>query len=210
GRGGGAAGGRRAPPTRSTPLPSRAQPRPPGPGPGRELPAPRASRPGAPPKTIAWKVPARRDRLITKEFESEVPVRCTLFVDASQATRVASPVGRRRPGAGKPLDRLLELAVGVLQANASPRHLTGPWLFDDQQVLALLPPDRSPRHHNAMLNQLADAAALAPAAARVNPDELTPLAYALAQELYPELLHPSVNAMPGWRTWFVPSPRYSR
>ena len=31
-----------------------------------------------PPRMIAWKVSARRDRLITKEFESEVPIRCTL------------------------------------------------------------------------------------------------------------------------------------
>src|ERR1051325_8556104 len=38
---------------------------------------------GDPPKTIAWKVSARRDRLITKEFESEVPVRCTLFRNPS-------------------------------------------------------------------------------------------------------------------------------
>ena len=46
---------------------------------------------------IAWKASARRDRLMTKELESEVPVRCTLFVDASSSVRVG-PVGTQRPG----------------------------------------------------------------------------------------------------------------
>jgi uncharacterized protein (DUF58 family) len=61
------------------------------PGSGSELLDLRDYLPGDPPKTIAWKVSARRDRLITKEFESEVPIRCTLFVDASHAVRVGAP-----------------------------------------------------------------------------------------------------------------------
>jgi uncharacterized protein (DUF58 family) len=52
------------------------------PGGGSELLDLRDYRPGDPPKTIAWKASARRDMLITKEFESDVPVRCVLFVDA--------------------------------------------------------------------------------------------------------------------------------
>src|SRR5262249_35590263 len=55
------------------------------PGSGSELLDLRDYMPGDPPKTIAWKVSARRDKLITKEFESEVPLRCTLFVDASDS-----------------------------------------------------------------------------------------------------------------------------
>ena len=35
--------------------------------------------PGDPPRTIAWKVSARRDKLITKVYESEVPVRATIY-----------------------------------------------------------------------------------------------------------------------------------
>ena len=62
------------------------------PGSGSELLDLRDYLPGDPPKTIAWKVSARRDRLITKEFESEVPVRCTLFVDTSRFGAGAGPV----------------------------------------------------------------------------------------------------------------------
>ena len=57
--------------------------------------------PGDPPRTIAWKVSARRDRLITKEFESEVPVRCTLFLDTSVVGARAVAAATRRPRDGR-------------------------------------------------------------------------------------------------------------
>lgn len=44
--------------------------------------------PGDPPKSIAWKVSARRGTLMTRQYESEVPVRTTLFVDGSIANRL--------------------------------------------------------------------------------------------------------------------------
>jgi uncharacterized protein (DUF58 family) len=75
------------------------------PGSGSELLDLRDYMPGDPPKTIAWKVSARRDRLITKEFESEVPLRCTLLVDTSNSVRV----GRQRNA----LARLVEVAAAA-------------------------------------------------------------------------------------------------
>src|SRR5205814_1683322 len=54
-------------------------------GGGSELMDLRDYMPGDPPKMIAWKASARKDKLITKEFETEVPVRCTLLVDCSQS-----------------------------------------------------------------------------------------------------------------------------
>ena len=107
--------------------------------------------PGDPPKTIAWKVSARRDRLITKEFESEVPVRCTLFVDTSHSVRV-------RPPGKNALTRLVEIAAAVAQASTGVRDLAGLCLFDEHGVSTYLRPARSQRHLNAMLNILADAA----------------------------------------------------
>src|SRR5262249_18261381 len=88
------------------------------PGSGSELLDLRDYLPGDPPKTIAWKVSARRDRLMTKEFESEVPIRCTLLVDTSDAVRVGLP-GRNA------LARLVEIAAAVAQATAAARDLTG-------------------------------------------------------------------------------------
>jgi uncharacterized protein (DUF58 family) len=171
--------------------------------------------PGDPPRTIAWKVSARRDRLITKEFEGEVPVRCTLFVDVSNSVRLSGGTPERRGGQagetseGRPLDRLVELSAAVLRANTRVRDLTGLCLFDEQGATTLRP-DRTPRHHGRVLQALADAAGVGPLLARAHPEALTGPAYALAEEVYPELLRREVNAMPGWLAWLVPMPRYPR
>jgi uncharacterized protein (DUF58 family) len=178
------------------------------PGSGSELLDLRDYLPGDPPKTIAWKVSARRDRLITKEFESEVPVRCTLFVDTSNSVRVPA-----RPAAGgahaRPLDRLVEIAAGVIQANAAVRDPTVLCLFDEGGA-EVVRPDRTGPHVTQMLHRLADAAALAPAAAHVDPARLLPLAYAFARVTYPELLRPGVNGMPWWLARFGAFPARTR
>lgn len=172
------------------------------PGSGSELLDLRDYLPGDPPKTIAWKVSARRDRLITKEFESEVPLRCTLFVDTSQAVRVG-PVGRN------PLARLVEIAAAVAQATAANRDLAGVGLFDEQEVVTILRPSRGRRHLIQMLNVLADAVALAPATGQARVPALMPLAYALALEIYPHLLRPALNSVPFWLPWLWAQPAWS-
>jgi uncharacterized protein (DUF58 family) len=181
------------------------------PGSGSELLDLRDYLPGDPPKTIAWKVSARRDRLITKEFESEVPVRCTLFVDTSNSVRVPAPsgVGARQIRYGKALDRLVDVAAGVLQANASIRDLTGLCLFDEHgaQIVA---PDRGSTHRSECLRLLAGAAARLPGQQCVNPDHLLPLAYSFAAEVYPDLLRPTVNSVPLAMTWMEGFSSYTR
>jgi uncharacterized protein (DUF58 family) len=181
------------------------------PGSGSELLDLRDYLPGDPPKTIAWKVSARRDRLITKEFESEVPVRCTLFVDTSGSVRVPAPsgVGPRQIRYGKALDRLVDIAASVLQANAGIRDLTGLCLFDEQSYQSV-PPDRGGSHRTACLQMLAGAAARTPSLERIDPDHLLPLAYSFAAEVYPELLRPAVNAVPWAMTWMEGFSGYSR
>jgi uncharacterized protein (DUF58 family) len=172
------------------------------PGSGSELFDLRDYLPGDPPRTIAWKVSARRDRLITKVFESEVPVRCTLFVDTSSSVRVAS-------GGGRALTRLVEIATGVVQANAASRDLTGLCLFDEKAV-TLVRPERSSTHMTRVLRLLADASALEPSSARTDPESLIALAYGYAYEVYPELLRPGVNSMPWWLRWLGTFPGYWR
>jgi uncharacterized protein (DUF58 family) len=181
------------------------------PGSGSELLDLRDYLPGDPPKTIAWKVSARRDRLITKEFESEVPVRCTLFVDTSSSVRVPAPsgVGPRQIRYGKALDRLIDVAAGVLQANAGIRDLTGLCLFDEHGAQSVAP-DRGSAHRTQCLQLLARAAARLPGQERINPDHLLPLAYSFAAEVYPELLRPAVNAVPLAMTWLEGFSGYSR
>jgi uncharacterized protein (DUF58 family) len=184
------------------------------PGSGSELLDLRDYLPGDPPKTIAWKVSARRDRLITKEFESEVPIRCTLFVDTSSSVRVpalAPPPGEANEPwrTVRPLDRLVEIAAGVVQANAAKRDITVLCLFDENGS-TVLKPDRTGPRLTQMLHRLAQAAALDPTAARVEPAGLLPLASAFAHEVYPDLMARPANAMPGWLSWFGTFPRWTR
>jgi uncharacterized protein (DUF58 family) len=181
------------------------------PGSGSELLDLRDYLPGDPPKTIAWKVSARRDRLITKEFESEVPVRCTLFVDTSNSVRVPAPSGSgpQQIRYGKALDRLIDLAAGVLQANAGIRDLTGLCLFDEHGARHVAP-DRGSVHRTECLRLLAGAAARLPDQQCVNPDHLLRLAYSFAAEVYPELLRPVVNSVPWAMTWMEGFSSYSQ
>jgi uncharacterized protein (DUF58 family) len=166
------------------------------PGSGSELLDLRDYLPGDPPRMIAWKVSARRDRLITKEFESDVPVRCTLFVDTSHSVRLGPP-------GSNALARLVEIAAAVAQASAGNRDPVGLGLFDEQTV-TYLRPARTRRHLSQILNLLGDAASLAPATSEATADALLPLAYSFAQEVYPHLLQAAVNAFPGWLAWLKP------
>lgn len=171
------------------------------PGTGSELLDLRDYLPGDPPKTIAWKASARRDRLMTKEFESEVPIRCTLFVDKSQSVRVGGP-------GNNALARLVEIAATVAQANAARRDLTGLCLFDEQGV-DYHRPGRGARHLVQMMQRLAEAASAMPSARDVPVNRLLPLAYGLAQDIYPEFLEPQNNVFPFWLPLWSPHPAYA-
>jgi uncharacterized protein (DUF58 family) len=178
------------------------------PGSGSELLELRDYQPGDPPRTIAWKVSARRDRLITRDYESEVPVRCTLFLDTSSSVRLPSPLPDQL-GPGKPIDRLVELGAAVLQAATEVRDLVGLCLFDEQQA-TLVRPARGRAHMMSLLHHFADAAGLFPAPGTSDPQSLTPLAYALAQDLYPELLRTEVNSLPWGLVWWSVFPGTQR
>lgn len=168
------------------------------PGSGSELLDLRDYLPGDPPKMIAWKASARRDRLITKEFESDVPIRCTLFVDTSSSVRLGLP-GQNA------LTRLVEICSAVVQAGIGRRDLVGLCLFDEAKA-SVVRPARGSRHLALLLNLLTDAAGLAPTSGAAPVDNLTMLAYAFAQERYPDLLKPEVNAVPWWLPWLWPVP----
>jgi uncharacterized protein (DUF58 family) len=172
------------------------------PGSGSELLDLRDYMTGDPPKTIAWKVSARRDKLITKEFESEVPVRCTLFIDTSNSVRVPS-------SDGKPIHRLIEIAAGVVQANSAIRDLSGLCAFDESGT-HFVRPERSGKHLTNVLRVLAEAAAQTPVLDRVSPDSLLPLAYSFACDVYPNSMERGINAMPLWLQIIDAFPGYGR
>ncbi len=170
------------------------------PGSGSELLDLRDYIPGDPPKTIAWKVSARRDKLITKEYESEVPIRCTLLVDASSSVCLGPP-------GEKTVTRLVEIAASTTQANITARDLTGLVLFDEEKA-QVVSAARNRRHLTMVLRSLADASAQSPKAERADLNSLLALGYTFAQEVYPERMKPDVNRMPWWLPFFAPTPNH--
>lgn len=164
-------------------------------GSGSELLELRDYRPGDPPKMIAWKVSARRDRLITKEFENDVPVRCVLFLDASEATRLGEP-------GNTPLGRLAAIGSGVAQAASATRDLVGLTVFDEAAATTTLPA-RTRAHTMHLLRTFAETAGrLPPVPPAADAQLLHDHAYPLAQELYPELLDRKLNTRPMWMYWY--------
>jgi uncharacterized protein (DUF58 family) len=163
------------------------------PGSGSELLDLRDYIPGDPPKMIAWKSSARRDRLITKVYESDVPVRSVLFLDTSEGVRLGPP-------GTTPLARMAALASGVAQAAAGNRDLVGLTTFDEEAAAALKPA-RTRLHMLGMMRRLAEVAALQPTPRGAPPEQLTRRAYPLAEELYPDLTDRKLNTMPLGRLW---------
>lgn len=167
------------------------------PGGGSELLELRDYVPGDPPKLIAWKASARRDRLITREYESEVPIRVTLLLDAGPSVRLGPP-------GDTALHRAAAVAAAVAQAALLRRDLVGLTVVDGESA-RVIRPARSDRHRLQVLH------ALARAVAPVEPATLHPLdraavvsaAGALATEVYPDLLRPEVNSTP-WRMLWRP------
>jgi uncharacterized protein (DUF58 family) len=163
------------------------------PGSGDELLDLRDYRPGDPPKMIAWKPSARKDKLITKEYENDVPVRCVLFLDTCDGVRLG-------PAGNTLLTRMAGVAAVVSQAAAANRDLIGLTTFDDKTAVAMRPA-RTQTHMITVLQRLAEVSSLQPTTKGLPIENLTRRAYPLAHELHPELMNKRANSMPLGRLW---------
>jgi uncharacterized protein (DUF58 family) len=163
------------------------------PGTGSELLDLRDYVPGDPPRTIAWKISARRDRLITKEYESEVPVRCSLFVDVSQSVRVGAP-GRTA------LVQLIELSASIVQQVAALRDPVGMYLFSGEGA-DVVSPACGKRHVLRLFGRMGRAAAALAEASPCPTDLLLGPAMELCRRTYPDLLDRRRNRPNRWFAW---------
>ena len=143
---------------------------------------------GDPPKSIAWKVSARRDKLMTRQYESEVPVRLQLFVDGS--------IGTRTGGYGMRLiDQMNFVAASVAKAATSVGDPVGAMLFDERG-LRRVPVGTGERGFHRLLNALSDFSVNpAPIPDRLS-NRLLQAAMTVAAEQFPELLDSRVNHIP--------------
>lgn len=158
---------------------------------------------GDPPKAIAWKVSARRDKLMTRQYESEVPVRVQLFVDGSMGTRLGG-FGCRL------LDQMTYVAASVARIAISVGDPVGAMLFDERETRRL-PPLTGERGFYRLLDELANFSINPTVNSEVPPQPLSPrmisAAMSLAGERYPELLDNRVNQVPFTLWPMLPSSR---
>ncbi|MGZ0163677.1 MAG: DUF58 domain-containing protein [Planctomycetales bacterium] len=161
-------------------------------GMGSELLELREYVPGDPPKAIAWKVSARRDQLMTREYESEVPVRTTLFIDCSFGTRHGE-FGKR------PLDQIVGLAGSIARSAMSVRDPVGLVVCDDANAQHMAS-GAGDRHFFQMLDRLAGKSVnTSPPPVRFT-QPLMDETWRVCEELHPDLLVPKINQVPF--TWF--------
>lgn len=83
--------------------------------------------PGDPPRSIAWKVSARRATLMSKQFETEVPVRCQMLVDMSRSMRLGYP----GPCLG---GRLVSVLSSIASTLVTHRDQVGLSIFDGEKI----------------------------------------------------------------------------
>ncbi|HQZ65132.1 MAG TPA: DUF58 domain-containing protein [Planctomycetaceae bacterium] len=143
---------------------------------------------GDPPKSIAWKVSARRDKLMTRQYESEVPVRLQLFVDGS--------IGTRTGGFGlRLLDQMNFVAASVAKAAISAGDPVGAILFDERG-LRRVPSATGDRGFHRLLEALSDFSVNpAPSPDRLT-NQLLDAAMSVVAEQFPELMDARVNHIP--------------
>ncbi len=157
-------------------------------GSGPELLELREYVPGDPPKSIAWKVSARKGELMTRQYESEVPVRVTLFVDGSTGARVGR-AGYRA------IDTAVLTAASVAKAVMADRDPVGIISFDDTTVNRIKH-GSGERHLFRILDALANMSFIEKPAPMAYSERLFNRAWTIMEDRYPELLEPAVNQTP--------------
>lgn len=165
-------------------------------GMGAELLELREYVPGDPPKSIAWKVSARRETLMTRQYESEVPVRLHVFVDGTISCRVGG-YGLRL------LDQMNFVASSVARSSISAGDPVGAVLFDErgQTRIASVGGERG---FYRILEGLSDFAVNPTPPRQQLTTNLMNAAHRLAGERYPELLNPRFNQVPFTFRPFMP------
>jgi uncharacterized protein (DUF58 family) len=163
------------------------------PGSGDELLDLREYRPGDPPKMIAWKASARRDVLMTKEIESDVPVRMVLFVDATNSARIGPP-------GFAPIRRFVDVASAMTQAAVGNRDLVGMQILRESGSETLAPA-RTKIHVLRILKMLTVSASELPQPQALDAELTARFAFPVASELYPDRLQSFVNSRPFGLFW---------
>jgi len=140
---------------------------------------------GDPPKAIAWKASARRNKLMTRQYESEVPVRVQLIVDGTASTRIGG-FGHRL------LDQMTHVAASIAHSVTSVGDSIGSYLVNEHGVHRTQAASGTAGFYQQMRAMAVFSTNRLPPSSQLTP-ELIQSAYAVCSERYPELLAPEIN-----------------
>ncbi|MEZ6041681.1 MAG: DUF58 domain-containing protein [Planctomycetaceae bacterium] len=157
-------------------------------GMGSELLELREYVPGDPPKSIAWKVSARRDKLMTRQYESEVPVRVQLILDGTIGTRLGG-FGRRL------IDQMNFVACSVAKSAISAGDPVGAVLFDERGQRRIKP-GNGDKGFYSLVEAFSEFSVPPPAPPIKLTPELLNTATNVCGERFPELMDDRFNQVP--------------
>jgi uncharacterized protein (DUF58 family) len=142
-------------------------------------------RAGDPPRSIAWKATAKLGRLMTSEYESEVPIRATLLVDLA----AYQFEGRPAATAG---DRAISTAASIAKLLLADRDPVSALLVNDFKTTCIKH-GNGERHLTKLIQQLIDASAPRPPLSNFAFRDLIQVIFEHATLRFPHLIDEKYN-----------------
>jgi hypothetical protein len=154
---------------------------------------------GDPFKSIAWKVSAKRDQWMTRQYESEVPARVQLIVDGSSASRVGG-FGSRL------LDQMTFVAASAARMAIHAGDPVGLVMCDERGIRRFAPMSGE-KGFQGLLRAVADFSVNPPPPPCALNQRMIDAVWGLLSQRYPELLDFKVNQIPFRFFLILPSSR---
>lgn len=170
------------------------------PGVSSELLGIREYRVGDPPRSIAWKATARTGRLMTCEYESEVPIRTTIIADVSGYQFWG------RPGPA-PFDSIASAVCSITRLLTEDKDPVGA-VFVSGENKTRIPPGLGQRQLVRVLQTLLNSHPGANVSSEFGLSELEDTAWRAVYRIFPELLSEKVNRPRVPWFYFGPKRRY--
>lgn len=158
--------------------------------------------PGDSQRRIAWKQSLRRDQMLVRETEWEVPLTINCLVDAGPANRY------RGTTQSSIFDQMIPLVMTTLQNALEGHNPIGLSLVDpgNEEFLA---PGVGKIHMTKCELALARKSGRIPPQVDAPPDSLIAQAEPILQALFPAELDPATNNLPLWNSWVEGFPAWT-
>ncbi len=153
-------------------------------------------------RRISWKASLRRDRILIRETEWEVPTMVQCIVDVGRYNRSAVPRAQTRP-----LEKMAVLAGNLFRKVTGHGNPTGLALVSEQSM-TLEPPALGPSHLLRTELAFSEMANLPSIPKSTNASQVATWADDHLMGIFPNLMNPSVNKLPFWNRWVEGFPAY--